>query len=222
VDNQVTGTDSRRPEDKTPEEIQRQMGQTRESITQKVAALEQTVTGNIQTVTTTVEQVKTAVQDTVATVKDSLRESVHAVADTVKETFDLSGHVRAKPWLSIGVAAGCGFLTGLLLGGGRRHHAGPSSEEPTRGPVPAPAPPQYAAVSRESEKPGFFDEMFGMVGREFREMAETALGSAVTAVKRNITEAVPKLVDTAVAEVMPSGHGPAGNGAERPGYATRG
>jgi len=217
----VTG---RKPEDKAPEEIEREMEHTRESLTQKVAALEQTVTGNIQSVTDTVEQVKTAVQDTVCTVKDSLRESVHTVADTVKEAFDVSGHVRANPWLSVGVAAGCGFLTGLLLGGGRHRSLGATDEMPeeqTRGRVPgsAPPPPSYAAQPREPEKPGFFDEVFGMLGRECKQMAEMALNSAVSAFKRNINEAVPKLVDTAVAEVVPGGHGAAGNGA---GYTARG
>jgi ElaB/YqjD/DUF883 family membrane-anchored ribosome-binding protein len=226
VDNQVT--DARKPEDKTPEEIEREMAQTRGSITQKVAALEQTVTGKVQSVTDTVAQVKDTIQDTVCTVKDSLRESVHAVADTVKETLDVSGHVRARPWLSVGIAAGCGFLTGLLLGSGRRHYSlGATDEMPeeqARGRVPGSSvpPPSYAAAPREPEKPGFLDEVFGMVGREFKQMAETALHSALAAVKRNVNEVVPKLVDTAVAEVVPSGHGTAGNGADRPGYAARG
>jgi ElaB/YqjD/DUF883 family membrane-anchored ribosome-binding protein len=216
VDNQVTG---RRPEDKAPEEIEREMEQTRESLTQKVAALEQTVSGNIQAVTDTVEQVKTAVQDTVCTVKDTLRESVHTVADTVKETLDVSGHVRANPWLSVGVAAGCGFLTGLLLGGSRHRSLGATDEMPeeqARGHVPgsAPPPPSYAAQPREPEKPGFFDEVFRRVSREFREMAQSALDSALAALKRNVGEAVPKLVDTAVAEVVPGGNGA--------GYAARG
>lgn len=223
MDNQMTGT-ARKPDEKTPEEIEREMHQTRESITQKVAALEQTVTGNIQTVTDTVAQVKHAVQDTVSTVKDSLRESVHTVADTVKETLDFSGHVRANPWLSVGVAAGCGFLTGLLLGSARRQSLGATDEMPeeqARGHVPtfAAQQPHHAVAPREPEKPGFFDEILGKVSREFREMAESALDSAITAVKRNVNEAVPKLVDTAVADVVPTGHGTAGNGANRPGYA---
>jgi ElaB/YqjD/DUF883 family membrane-anchored ribosome-binding protein len=236
VDNQVT--DGRKPEEKKPEEIEREMEHTRESITQKVAALEQTVTGKVQSVTDTVEQVKHSIQDTVASVKDtvqdtvcsvkdSLRESVHAVADTVKETFDISGHVRSYPWVSVGVAAGAGFLTGLLLGG-RRYSLGATAkmpEEQARGGLPGEAvrtaytPPQ----PREPEKPGMFDELFGMVSREFKQVAEMALNSAITAVKRNVNEAVPHLVDTAVAQVVPNGHGTAaGNGADRPGYAARG
>lgn len=217
MDNQVT---ERKPDEKKPEEIEREMEQTRESITQKVAALEQTVTGNIQTVTETVQQVKAAVQDTVSTVKDSLRESVHTVADTVKETFDVSRHVRANPWLSVGIAAGCGFLTGLLVGG-RRPSLGATADMPEQQ-ARGYAPPQYAAAPREPQKPGMFDEVLEMVGREVRQMAEMALGSAVTAVKRNINEVVPKLVDTTVAGVVPGGHGGAGNGADRPGYAARG
>jgi len=211
VDNQVTGSE-RKPEDRTPEEIEREMHQTRESLTQKVAALEQTVSGNIQTVTDTVEQVKTAVQDTVSTVKDTLKESVHTVADTVKSTLDVSGHVRANPWVSVGVAAGAGFLTGMLIGGGRRS-LGASDEMPSEqmhGHVP-PSPPQpnYFAASAppEPRKPGMFDELFSMIGREVRQLAEMALNSAITAAKRNISENVPKLVDSAVSEVMPTGHG---------------
>jgi len=231
-------TDARKPEDKRPEEIEREMEQTRESITQKVAALEQTVTGNIHSVTQTVEQVKHTIQDTVAsvkdsvqdtvsTVKDSLKESVHAVADTVKETLDVSGHVRANPWLSVGVAAGAGFLTGFLLGGvGRRRSLGATADMPaeqTHGYAPAGAPRSaYAAPApAEPEKPGMFDELLGMVSREIKQVAEMALNSAIGAVKRNVNEAVPHLVDTAVAQVVPGGHGAAGNGAG-PGYAARG
>jgi len=222
VDNQVTGS-ARKPEEKTPEEIEHEMHQTRDSLTQKVAALEQTVTGNIQTVTDTVEQVKTAVQDTVCTVKDTLRESVHTVADTVKESLDVSGHVRANPWVSVGVAAGAGFLTGLLIGGGRRS-LGASDEMPSEqmhGHVP-PSPPQphhfAASAPPEPRKPGMFDELFAMIGREVRQMAEMALNSAITAAKRNISENVPKLVDGAVSEVMPTGHGVAA--ADRSGCPT--
>ena len=216
MDDQVTGT-APKPEEKTPEEIRREMEQTRESITQKVAALEQTVTGNIHAVTRTVEHVKTAVADTVSTVKDSLRESVHTVADTVKETFDVSAHVRANPWAAVGVAAGCGFITGLLLGGDRQHArvAEKMPEASAREPAPV-------SARREPQKPDFLDEMFGMVGREFKQVVETALSSALAALKRNVSEAVPGLVDTAVAEVVPTGRGATGNGVERAGYAARG
>jgi len=229
------------PAEKKPEEIEREMHQTRESLTQKVAALEQTVTGNIQTVTDTVDQVKSSiqdtvanvkdtVQDTVASVKDSLKEGVHTVADTVKESLDFSAHVRARPWLSVGVSAAAGFLTGFLIGGGSsRRSLGATSdmpEEQARG--YAPPPPSYAASAPRSEpsKPGLFDELFGMVSREVRQLAETALASAKTAVQRNIDQNVPKLVDTAVAGVMPTGAGSdgstSGNTANRGGFPARG
>lgn len=221
MDNQVT--DARKPEEKTPEEIEREMERTRESLTQKVAALEQTVTGNITSVTDTVEQVKTAVasvkdsvQDTFSSVKDSLRDSVQTVADTVKETFDISGHVRAKPWLSVGVAAGAGFITGMLLGG-RRYSLGASADMPAeqaRGRAPdATAPRSAYAAAAEPRKPGIFDELLGMATRELRQVAEMALSSAVAAVKRNVSETVPHLVDEAVATMVPGGHGTTGNGA---------
>jgi len=232
-------TDGRKPEDKKPEEIEREMEQTRESLTQKVAALEQTVTGKVQTVTETVEQVKNSIQDTVASVKDSvqdtvssvkdsLKDSVHAVADTVKETLDISGHVRSYPWASVGVAAGAGFLLGFLVGG-RRYSLGATAEMPeeqARGGLPGDVARRAYAASPpapESSKPGMFDELFGMVSREFKQVAEMALSSAISAVKRNVNETVPHLVDTAVAQVVPGGHGAtAGNGADRPGYAARG
>ena len=127
-------------------------------------------------------------------------------------SLDVSGHVRANPWVSVGVAAGAGFLTGLLIGGGRRS-LGASDEMPAEqmhGHVP-PSPPQphhfAASAPPEPRKPGMFDELFAMIGREVRQMAEMALNSAITAAKRNISENVPKLVDGAVSEVMPTGHG---------------
>jgi len=159
-----------------------------------------------------------ALNSAITAAKRNISENVPKLVDGAVSEVMPTGH---------GVAAGCGFLTGLLLGSARRYSLGATAEMPeeqARGYVPAAAPqqPHSAAASREPEKPGIFDEVLGMVGREAKQMAEMALNSAVAAVKRNINEAVPKLVDTAVAEVVPTGHGTAGDGAGRPGYVARG
>jgi ElaB/YqjD/DUF883 family membrane-anchored ribosome-binding protein len=200
--------------EKKPEQIERQMAETRESLTQKVAALEQTVVGTIhtatETVSDTVQQVKTAVRDTVDTVKDSVKDSVHAVADTVKGALNLSDHIRDRPWLAVGLSASAGFLAGFLTASPRRS-LGATRDTPVPRPV--------AAAPREPQAPGIFDRLFDRVSREIGQVAEMALTSAVSALKQNVTTAVPKLVDHAVAEVMPgTGTGAAGNRADRPGY----
>jgi ElaB/YqjD/DUF883 family membrane-anchored ribosome-binding protein len=216
--------------DKKPEQIEREMAQTRESLTQKVAALENTVVGTIQTATETVsgtvEQVKSAVQETVSTVKETVKDSVSAVADTVKEALNFSDHVRARPWLAVGLSAAAGFLTGYLTGGVSaprpfRRSLGATRDTPLVPPHAPPAPQPVAAAHREPEQPGMFERLFDRVSRELGQVAESALSTALSSLKQNVSTQVPKLVDHAVAEVMPAGvasPGPADRRADGPEY----
>jgi len=198
VENNVTPTT-----EKTPEQIQAEMAQTREALTEKVSALETQVVGTVQTaadtLTGTVDAVKSFMSNAPGAVSDTVKQAATAVSDTMKEVFDISGHVRAHPWTSVGVSTGLGFLTGLLVFRDRHPPLGYSDEvappayigAPTATTVSPPAP--AAAPSR----PGVFDELFSMIGRKIREVAENVINTAGEAVNRNVSDGVPKLVDRA-------------------------
>ncbi|HUR53786.1 MAG TPA: hypothetical protein VMZ71_06625 [Gemmataceae bacterium] len=176
------------PQDKTPEEIEREMLQTRESMTEKVTALENQVIGTAHSVTS-------AVSDTVAKVKSLVSSAPGAVSDTVKQTFaavkeqlDITGMVRRNPMASVGVSAGAGFLLGYLLSGRR--------ESPN--PIAAMQPPVTPQPSSAPREPGFFDDLLGQVSREVKRLAQDAIASTSAALKQNISTEVPKLIDGAV------------------------
>jgi ElaB/YqjD/DUF883 family membrane-anchored ribosome-binding protein len=179
-----------KPEEKTPEQIEREMLQTRESITEKVAALENQVLGTAQSVTSavsdTVEKVKSLVSNAPGAVSDTVKQSLASV----REALDVTGCVRRNPWTSVGTSAAAGFLLGFLLGGRRESH-----------PVAAPAVTPLA--STPPSEPGFFDEIIGQVSREVKRLAQDAIASTSAALKQNISTEVPKLVDSAVSRVKP-------------------
>jgi len=167
-----------------PETFEREMQDTRESLRQKVAALEQTVVG-------TVDAVKNAMKETAETVK----ESVHTVTDTVKEGLNVSGHVRARPLLAVGISAAAGFLTGFLTGSSRRE-SGASEASRTHLPFAAAAP----VAPSEPREPGIVGELMEKAGRELRKLADHAIATASETLKRNISEGMPHLMDTAARE----------------------
>jgi len=198
--------------EKTPEQIEAEMLHTRESLTQKVAALENQVVGTVQTaadtLTGTVEAVKELVTTAPGAVSDTVKQAASAVSETVRKTFDISGHVRAHPWTSVGVSAGLGFLTGLLIF--RDWSAAKATAAPA---APAFTPPEPAP----SSGPGLLDEFVGMLGRKFREVAENAIDTATSAVNQNVRENVPKLVDAAAERLTPET-----SETGRPGFAATG
>jgi len=170
-----------------PETFEREMQDTRESLRQKVAALEQTVVG-------TVDAVKNAMKETAETVK----ESVHTVTDTVKDGLNVSRHVQARPWLAMGISAAAGFLTGFLTGSSRRESG---ASEATRSQLPfAAAAPVAPVASPESREPGIIGELMEKAGRELRKLADHAIATASETLKRNISEGMPHLMDTAARE----------------------
>jgi len=228
----VTGT----PEsEKTPEDFERDMAQTRESITEKVSLLETQVLGTVHAVTDTVGAVKdaitaapTAVSDTVKQTVEAVRETMRDTVESVKETvrnFSVAECVRNHPWAAVGTTGAVGFLTGLLLGGGGgRRSVTARAEDAVAAngwPVtPAAAP---AAAAPAPHGPGIFGELFGMVGKHVREIAEQAISSAMAALKRNVGTAVPQVVDHAVQQVTQQVTG-AADGASRghgPSYSAR-
>lgn len=195
--------------EKSPDEIERDMASTRDAITEKVSLLENHVKDTLQTVTGTVEAVKEAVTTAPSTVSDTVKNTVEAVKDTVKDTvrdtiqsIDVPGCIQRNPWAALGTSALGGFLTGyFLLGGGRsRPIMARGEDEPASGGWPGTAGRETVSAPR-SHTPGMFDELFGTVRRELRQMAEMALASATAALKQNISTVVPGLVDQAVHRV---------------------
>src|SRR5205085_9327494 len=132
---------------------------------------------------------KTAMKETADTVK----ESVHTVTDTVKEGLNVSGHVRARPWLAVGISAAAGFLTGFLTGSSGRESGAPKAAARPHLPFAAAAPP-------EPQEPGLVGELLEKAGRELRKIADHAIATASETLKRNITEGMPHLMDTAARE----------------------
>jgi len=178
------------------------MTQTREAITEKVAALETQVMGTVQAVTGTVESVKEAITAAPTAVKETVRETVQAVKETVG-SFSVSECVRNNPWAAFGTTAAAGFAAGYLLGGGRSR------------PRPAPVARMQAAVpesaAAESGRSGgwldgLFGDLFRTAGKELRQVAETAVSAAASALKEAVSSGVPKLVDSAVPSVSPRTH----------------
>ncbi len=177
---------------KTPEQIEQEMLHTRESLTEKVSALENQVVGTVQTaadtLTGTVDAVKSLMDTAPGAVSDSVKQAASLVGDKMKEMFDISGHVQNRPWQSVAISAGVGFVTGLLV---FRDRAVAAS---------APASPSYMAAppaAAPSRGPGLFDDLLSMLGQKVKEFAETAINSASTAANQNIRDSVPKLMDAA-------------------------
>ncbi|MCI0704091.1 MAG: hypothetical protein L0241_23790 [Planctomycetia bacterium] len=191
MDNQVTPT-----VEKTPEEIEQEMLHTRESLTEKVAALENQVVGTVQTaadtITGTVEAVKSLVTQAPEAVSETVKQAAEVVGEKMKQTFDITGHVRRHPWPAMGVSAGLGFLTALLVFRSRDTSA--------PAPVAASTPPARTPEVAPST-PGVFDELIGMIGKKVKDLAETAIDTTAAAVKANIQEAVPNLVSEATARL---------------------
>jgi len=191
------------PTEKTPEQLEREMLQTRESLTEKVAALESQVVGTVQTAADTLSGTVDAVKEFVTTapsaVGDTVKQAASAVSETVKKTLDISGHVRDYPWAAVGISTGLGFLTGWLVSGGRSSFARLASESP----APPTFTPPGPAPSATPGGPGFFNDLIGMLGRKVREVTETLIDSATTAVNQTVRENVPKLVDVAAEHLTP-------------------
>jgi ElaB/YqjD/DUF883 family membrane-anchored ribosome-binding protein len=189
----------------SPELIAQEMEQTRESLTEKVSLLEDkfvgqlqsasdTMQGTVDSVQETVHSVKSAVQDTVQNVSETVKQSVQSLAEGMKETLDVRKHVEAHPVAMVGGAAAAGFITGLLFFG-RRQSA-------TSAYAPA-AAPGYAPIPR---RPGWMDDLFAMAMSEVKKLAEQAMTTATTSLKKSVEAGIPKLIDTALPDIGGSEH----------------
>ncbi len=193
--------------DMTPEQIQHQMAQTRESLTEKVAALEHQVVGTVQSaadsITGTVEAVKSLVGTAPGAVSDGVKQAADVLTAKVQSALDISGQVQRNPWAAVGISAGVGFLTGLLLFRERQSAPIGSSQ--------GVAPTRLAPVV-PTTTPGVLDELSGMLGKKLREVAENVINTATSAVNDSVHDHVPKLVDTAtvaaIDQLKPATTGP--------------
>jgi ElaB/YqjD/DUF883 family membrane-anchored ribosome-binding protein len=188
--------------EKTPEEIEREMSATRDSMVEKVAALEHQVLGTVQsaadTITGTVEAVKNFVSHTPETVSDTVKHTVSAVSDAVKEKLDVTRQVQQNPWAAVGIAAGAGFLIGMLIPGGRTASV-PRRMAKASAPVDHSFPPTPASHAYQPPRePGMFDELWDRVRDEVGAMARDVLQTASASLRQTLHDEVPKLVETAV------------------------
>jgi ElaB/YqjD/DUF883 family membrane-anchored ribosome-binding protein len=199
----------------SPELIERQMEETRESLTEKVALLEQQVTGTIQSATEavqdTVQTVKSAVEGTVEAVKGTVQQSVASVSEGMKEVLDVRKHVQENPWAMVGGAAAAGFVTGLLVFGRRPSNPRPAipfTSQPAAAPAYAPAAPAYAPAV--SHRPGWVSDLFELVGREVKKLAESVIATASASLKETVGHRVPELIDSALKPSTPCERADAG------------
>ena len=183
-----------------PEVIEREMEATRASLTDKVAALEQQVLGTIQnasdTVSNIVDTVKTVVPETLTSVKDTLTESVEEMSAKVKSAFDLEQHTREHPWAMVGGATALGFVTGLLVFGGRSSPSfsrlSAASPQPHGG--PASTAPPLGATAAAPRRPSWVDDLMDRIGRELLTIGEAAIASGAASLKQTVQEGLPKLI----------------------------
>lgn len=182
--------------EKTPDEIEREMFHTRESLSEKVEALEHQVVG-------TVEAVKSFVTTAPETVSDTVKQAAAAVSESVKETFDITAHIQRHPWAALGTSAMLGCIVSWLVfrdseGRASRRIASGMSEASAERPAP-PAPVAAPAAPRE---PGLFDELFNMLGDRAKELARSTLETVAASLKESIQTQVPRLVNDASSRLV--------------------
>src|SRR5262249_44883457 len=179
-----------------PEVIQQQMEQTRASLSAKLEDLERKVVE-------TVHGAKEAVHETVETVKETVHESV----ETVKETFDLRLQVERHPWAMLGIAAGAGYLSGMLL-----NRAGPATSpaafEPAASSWTPPAPQPAAAFRDEAASPkreegaGLVHQLANKFSPEIDKLKGLALGTLFAVVRDVVSQSAPEPLKPQLREVV--------------------
>jgi len=192
--------------------IRKQMEGTRTSIQEKLETLENKVTGDIQGATGAVTGTVEAVKDTVDSVKDSVTETVEAVKETVADTaetvkesvkeglqsvahwLDIPAHVRNYPWLSVGVAAGAGFLLETTLVGSessRERSAGAVPFSSARGYTSAAASPAPASSGSSSSVRSGVSSLLSAFGPQMGMLRQIALSALFNAIKEPVLKAMP-------------------------------
>jgi ElaB/YqjD/DUF883 family membrane-anchored ribosome-binding protein len=186
------------------------MEETRTSLAEKIETLEkevvETVAETTHAVTDTVETVKEAVEGTVETVKDTVEDTVEAV----KRTFDISEHVRRRPWLCMGASVALGFIGGkLFLRGMQRvgrepkgfvspsmtsRPSGPAFYEREERPAAAPTAPA-------EQKPGWLSSLGEKFGSEIRQLKGLALGTALGLARDALAKSAPEEIRPRVIEI---------------------
>jgi len=197
--------------------IRKQMDETRSSISEKLETLEQKVSGDIQGATGAVTGTVEAVKDTVETVKDSVTETVETVKETVAETaetvkesvkeglqsvahwFDIPAHVRNYPWLSVGVAAGAGFLLETTLVGSTSSHGRSTGAAPfssargfsSSGASTGGTPSASTSSGTGSSVRSGISSLMSAFGPQLGMLRQIALSALFNAIKEPVLKAMP-------------------------------
>jgi len=192
--------------DNSPEVIREQMQQTRNSLTEKVEKLEEQVIGTMQTATDAVQNTVDTVKDTVDNVRSSVEETVCTVKETVRETFDISSHVRERPWVAVGAAVATGFVVGHFVFG----RSGRREEAPRRFTEPPPSPARFTSDAA-SQEPSWFSKLMNKAGDELYRLGESAMNQAIASLRTTVSEGVPRLISEVEERITGESHGH-GNG----------
>jgi len=183
--------------DISPELIQERMQRTRDSLTDKVAQLEEQVIGTVQTATDAMQSTVDTVKDTVDDVRSSVAETVSTVKETVRQTFDVSSHVRERPWLMLGAAVATGFVTSRVVFGHRAKsetRSGEREAESTRSRFVSEPSNFNPPAAPASKAPSWYDRLMTRVGDELYNLGETAMNQAIEALRTSTNEGVPRLI----------------------------
>jgi ElaB/YqjD/DUF883 family membrane-anchored ribosome-binding protein len=185
--------------DNEPEVIRQNMQDQRTALTEKLDALETKVMGVANSVASSVESVKDGVTETVESVKETVENTVGAVKETVADTvdaardlFNLSEHVKRRPWLVLGGAVGVGFLVGALL---RRRGSEPIARRNRRDAPPAAH--QGNGAHKEAE-PGPADGLVDSVKEGLNHIKDVALGALFGTVEQVLARELPQAVESQV------------------------
>lgn len=209
MENATPGVTAGSDDEKSPEQIEREMLDTRDALTEKVAALESQVMGTIQTATNTVTDTVQAVRDAVTSaptaVSDTVKQTVTAMKDSVRDmvgSFSVSGCVESNPWAALGTTTAAGFLAGYFFGGRRSRVPAPGKLDAAAHAQPAPfGLHDHRPMAAVAAEPGLIGGLLASVGKEVRLLAEDALSTAIKSLKESVHTQVPTLVSGAVQQV---------------------
>jgi len=194
--------------DKTEEQILRDMNETRSSLTEKLETLEKKVVGTVESATSavneTVGSIKDSVHETVATVKDTVHETVASVnesfkggVESVKDALDVQAHVQEHPWLMVGGSVAVGYVLGSVLSPSQR----PTYvSQPMHSPPPAPAHLMHSTASSAPAASQQASENF--LAPEIAKFKGLALGLLFGAAREWIRSSVPEHVGEKIEQIM--------------------
>jgi ElaB/YqjD/DUF883 family membrane-anchored ribosome-binding protein len=116
---------------------------------------------------------------TVDWASDAVRDTMRHASDQFHQIVDVRGHIRERPWPSVGAASVVGFTAGILTGRRRQ--------------IRRPTARYSAMASNEPPSPSIWGQLLQSVKREIAALGESAIQSASAALRDNIQTAAADL-----------------------------